>query len=107
MSKPICTNSPRASKKEKKRSDKSESLEFSFKDIAVGGVKSTHRTKKKLGGYSGEDPPLPIPNREVKLACADGTATPCGRVGSRRLQKGLSADAGRLFFLKPAAFRRL
>ena len=55
--------------------------------------------KKKLGGYSGEDPPLPIPNREVKLACADGTAY-CGRVGSRQLQKGLSADAGRLFFLK-------
>ena len=27
-----------------------------------------------LGGYSGEVPPLPIPNREVKLANADGTA---------------------------------
>ena len=27
-----------------------------------------------LGGYSGEVPPLPIPNREVKLASADGTA---------------------------------
>ena len=26
------------------------------------------------GGYSGEDPPLPIPNREVKLTNADGTA---------------------------------
>ena len=34
------------------------------------------------GGYSGEDPPLPIPNREVKLAIADGTAPPGGRVGS-------------------------
>ena len=52
----------------------------------MGGVKPSHRTKKQLGGYSGEDPPLPIPNREVKLTCADGTATPCGRVGSRRLQ---------------------
>ena len=30
-------------------------------------------------------PPLPIPNREVKLTCADGTAMPCGRVGSRLL----------------------
>ena len=29
--------------------------------------------------------PLPIPNREVKPACADGTAMQCGRVGSRRL----------------------
>ena len=26
------------------------------------------------GGYSAEDPPLPIPNREVKLRSADGTA---------------------------------
>ena len=34
------------------------------------------------GGYSGEDPPLPIPNREVKLTSADGTAPPGGRVGS-------------------------
>ena len=34
------------------------------------------------GGYSGEDPPLPIPNREVKLTIADGTAPLGGRVGS-------------------------
>ena len=42
------------------------------------------------GGYSGEDPPLPIPNREVKLTSADGTATPSGRVGSRRFSETLS-----------------
>ena len=36
------------------------------------------------GGYCGV-PPLPIPNREVKLTCADGTAMQCGRVGSRLL----------------------
>ena len=36
------------------------------------------------GGYSGEGPPLPIPNREVKLTIADGTDPPVGRVGSRR-----------------------
>ena len=35
--------------------------------------------------YCGEVPPLPIPNREVKLTCADGTAMQCGRVGSRLL----------------------
>ena len=35
------------------------------------------------GGYSGGVPPLPIPNREVKPACADGTAQQCGRAGSR------------------------
>ena len=37
------------------------------------------------GGYCGEVPPLPIPNREVKLTCADGTAMQSGRVGSRLL----------------------
>ena len=36
------------------------------------------------GGYSGGVPPLPIPNREVKPAIADGTAPPGGRVGSCR-----------------------
>ena len=29
------------------------------------------------------DPPLPIPNREVKPVSADGTAKICGRVGHR------------------------
>ena len=37
------------------------------------------------GGYCGGVPPLPIPNREVKPTCADGTAMQCGRVGSRFL----------------------
>ena len=37
------------------------------------------------GGYCGGVPPLPIPNREVKPACADGTAMQCGRVGGCRL----------------------
>ena len=37
------------------------------------------------GGYGGGAPPLPIPNREVKPACADGTAMQCGRVGGRPL----------------------
>ena len=30
------------------------------------------------GGYSVGDPPLPIPNREVKPSGADGTARPAG-----------------------------
>ena len=42
---------------------------------------------KYCGGYSGEDPPLPIPNREVKLTSADGTAPPGGRVGSCRFSE--------------------
>ena len=37
------------------------------------------------GGYCSGVPPLPIPNREVKPACADGTAMQCGRVGGRHL----------------------
>ena len=39
-----------------------------------------------LGGYSAEVPPLPIPNRVVKLSIADGTALRCGRVGSRHFE---------------------
>ena len=38
--------------------------------------------RRQSGGYSGGVPPLPIPNREVKPAIADGTAMQCGRVGS-------------------------
>ena len=34
-------------------------------------------------GYSGEEPPLPIPNREVKLTRADGPDLPVGRVSRR------------------------
>ena len=56
---------------------------------------------KKSGGYSGGVPPLPIPNREVKPAIADGTAMQCGRVGSRLLyERVLESDwKPRLFFL--------
>ena len=45
-----------------------------------------------LGGYSSEVPPLPIPNREVKLTHADGTAYLGGRVGSRLFKSGLLQD---------------
>ena len=48
------------------------------------------------GGYSGEDPPLPIPNREVKLTSADGTAPPGGRVGSRRSSRTRPTEVGRV-----------
>ena len=39
------------------------------------------------GGYCSGVPPLPIPNREVKPACADGTAMQCGRVGGRHFYR--------------------
>ena len=47
----------------------------------------------------GEDPPLPIPNREVKLTSADGTAPPGGRVGSCRFSKSPTEKSAGLFFL--------
>ena len=53
------------------------------------------------GGYSGEDPPLPIPNREVKLTIADGTAPPGGRVGSCRSSGLRSTHVDRSLFLCP------
>ena len=43
-----------------------------------------------LGGYSSEVPPLPIPNREVKLTNADGTAYLGGRVGSRLFKRRMT-----------------
>ena len=56
--------------------------------------------QKTLGGYCGGVPPLPIPNREVKPACADGTAMQCGRVGGCLLLLGSSRsnDFGDLFY---------
>ena len=56
------------------------------------------------GGYSGEDPPLPIPNREVKLAIADGTAPPGGRVGScHALIKSFETSVSELFLFVAAS----
>ena len=52
------------------------------------------------GGYCGGVPPLPIPNREVKPACADGTAMQCGRVGGRHFfEEPLSHSDLRAFFV--------
>ena len=53
---------------------------------------------KYCGGYSGDEPPLTIPNREVKLTSADGTAPPGGRVGRCRFSEPrLTMSAGVLF----------
>ena len=47
------------------------------------------------------DPPLPIPNREVKPDSADGTALSCGRVGHRHFfSERVSKENGdSLFFV--------
>ena len=53
------------------------------------------------GGYSGGDPPLPIPNREVKPVIADGTAPPGGRVGScRSSESSGSIEPGLSLFIR-------
>ena len=44
------------------------------------------------------DPPLPIPNREVKPDSADGTANVCGRVGHRHFYRREFQEIGALFF---------
>ena len=44
------------------------------------------------------DPPLPIPNREVKPVSADGTAKICGRVGHRHFLERASVERLRLSF---------
>ena len=57
--------------------------------------------RETSGGYCGRVPPLPIPNREVKPACADGTAMQCGRVGSRLLSNKRASEiiSEALFFV--------
>ena len=53
----------------------------------LGPLKTIQVKQRSLGGYSSEVPPLPIPNREVKLTHADGTAYLGGRVGSRLFKR--------------------
>ena len=63
------------------------------------------QSQRQSGGYSGGVPPLPIPNREVKPARANGTAHECGRVGCRPLQTSrppADSSAGGRFFCAPA-----
>ena len=52
-----------------------------------------------LGGYCVGVPPLPIPNREVKPDCADGTAMQCGRVGSCLFSLSLDYESSQGFFV--------
>ena len=54
--------------------------------VGYFGLLNVMTLKDILGGYSDKVPPLPIPNREVKLVRADGTAS-SGRVGRRRILK--------------------
>ena len=51
------------------------------------------------------DPPLPIPNREVKPVSADGTAKIRGRVGHRHFSERELQAIEALFFLGSVAKR--
>ena len=53
---------------------------------------------KENGGYNDGDPPLTIPNREVKPISADDTAIPSGKVGSRQLIETFSQKCLEVFF---------
>ena len=54
------------------------------------------------------DPPLPIPNREVKPDSADGTAKICGRVGHRHFyrKRALVNTKARFFYVKSERGKR-
>ena len=53
--------------------DKKKQVRHWVKPLSTRKDKSLNEGTKDLGGYSKEDPPLTIPNREVKLLSADGT----------------------------------
>ena len=83
MSKPSNTNSP-----------KTFSVEINLVNISAS-VRLFMMILTTFGGYSNRVTPLPIPNREVKTICADGTAF-SGRVGHCR---SLNPDLWSGFFL--------
>ena len=69
-------------------------------NLSTRQLRTCQLKKDTSGGYCGGVPPLPIPNREVKPTCADGTAMQCGRVGSRLLlQSTLKIHFFRVLFL--------
>ena len=82
MSKPSTTNCPKAFAKVQCFSCSVPLYSYCLCAIVIMLAKSINDI---LGGYCGGVPPLPIPNREVKPTCADGTAMQCGRVGNRLL----------------------
>ena len=64
---------------------------------------------KYNGGNNDGDPPLSIPNREVKPISADGTAKPSGRVGSRQFIKSVVdrvLSTALFYFIRPNEIRR-
>ena len=61
-------------------------LELDFQFVLHARLDIEKDIKVTIARRCTKVPPLPIPNREVKLRHADGTAN-CGRVGSRRFRE--------------------
>ena len=88
MSQPSGTNSPKASNTNSERNEtKSQGVSLS----ATYAFRRRQGRARYYGGNSSGDPPLPIPNREVKPARAYDTAIPSGKVGSRQFKTKSSA----------------
>ena len=92
----ICAtaNEKRVCNTEKKKSF--HNVEY-IKKILLHCTISRHQTLIKAIDSVG-DPPLPIPNREVKPNSADGTAKICGRVGHRHFYKEAGVQKTPAFF---------
>ena len=73
-------------------------LQFTLTESIITLLVTCIELKRYLGDYSTKVPPLPIPNRAVKLRHADGTAY-CGRVGSRRFTEPRGSSTSGLFFI--------
>jgi hypothetical protein len=95
MPKPSGTNSPRASNTNSEtRLYQGVSLSATYALPA-----ETKAGRRYCGGNSSGDPPLPIPNREVKPARAYDTAIPSGKVGSRQFLRPSGSSDSAVFFL--------
>src|SRR5256885_3154174 len=72
-----------------------------------------NRAFDNFGGHSGGDTPLPIPNREVKPTCADGTRRATSRESRQPpitfegpLERPFSFQAARSFSRQPGSSAR-
>ena len=102
---PSGTNGPnelREGRAQRAAAASSEECQEPKKYLAVRGTRYAYRdAPRRLRWLGGGAPPLPIPNRAVKPASADGTATPSGRVGGRQPYGGSERCSGPPFFCPP------